>query len=71
MLYTLITEAEEHFGSGTGSIKFAEVMTKVYSMLPAFLKTFITYDTLAGWIEDVLDKLQEEWKKKSEIPDAE
>lgn len=67
MLYALITEAEKQYGSGTGSVKFAEVMTKVYSMLPAVIKIFITYDTLASWIEKALSEAKDHWKKEAQI----
>lgn len=67
MLYTLVTEAEKQYGAGTGSIKFAEVMTKMYSMLPAVIKIFITYDTLAKWIEDALAEAKERWKNEAGI----
>ena len=62
MLYTLVTEAEKQYGAGTGSIKFAEVMTKIYSMLPTVIKIFITYDTLAKWIEEALAEAKNRWK---------
>lgn len=67
MLYTLVTEAERQYGSGTGSIKFAEVMTKIYSMLPAIIKVFITYDTLEGWIERALADAKQHWKEQAGI----
>lgn len=67
MLYTLVTEAEKQYGAGTGSIKFAEVMTKIYSMLPMIIKIFITYDTLAKWIEDALTEAKDRWKKEAGI----
>ena len=67
MLYALVTEAEEKYGSGTGSIKFAEVMTKIYGKLPVIIKVFITYDKLTDWIEKALTEAKEDWKKKAEI----
>lgn len=69
MLYALVTEAEERYGSGAGSIKFAEVMTKIYTQLPAIIKVFITYETLAGWIEKALTEAKEDWKKKAQLPE--
>jgi hypothetical protein len=67
MLYALVTEAEKQYGSGTGSIKFAEVMTKIYSMLPTVIKIFITYDTLTKWIEEALTEAKNRWKKEAGI----
>lgn len=69
MLYALIVEAEELFGGGTGSIKFDHVISQVYAKLPAYLRLFISYDMLSGWLEDVLLLVKEDLKKKSETPD--
>lgn len=67
MLYTLVTEAEERYGSGEGAAKFAEVMTRIYTMLPAIIKIFITYDTLEKWIEGVLADAKKHWAEKAGI----
>lgn len=71
MLYTLVTEAEKQYGAGTGSIKFAEVMTKIYSMLPTIIKVFITYETLEKWIENALEDAKEHWGKEAGITTTE
>lgn len=65
MLDFLVDEAEKLYGAGTGNIKFAEVLTKVYSMLPAIVKVFITYDTLAKWIEEAVAKMKERIDEKA------
>lgn len=67
MLYALVTEAEERYGSGEGSIKFAEVMTKIYDKLPLIIKVFITYEKLTDWIEKALVEAKHDWKKKAQI----
>ena len=69
MLYTLIVEAEELFGGGTGPIKFDHVISHIYAKLPAYLRFFISYNMLANWLEEVLLLVKEDLKKKSEIPD--
>lgn len=71
MLYTLVTEAEERYGSGEGATKFAEVMTRIYTMLPIVIRLFITYDTLERWIEEALKKAKAEWAKKAGITKTE
>lgn len=69
MLYTLIVEAEELFGGGTGPIKFDHVISHIYAKLPAYLRFFISYNMLAGWLEEVLLLVKEDLKRRSEIPD--
>lgn len=67
MLFALVTEAEKIYGSGTGSVKFAYVVEKVYSYMPAILKIFITYDALKDMIERALDEAKITWGKEAGI----
>ena len=69
MLYALVTEAEAEFGAGTGTLKFSYVLERVYSILPAGIKTFITYDTLEKWIETALAEAKEKWAELANTPD--
>lgn len=67
MLYALVTEAEKIYGSGTGSVKFAYVVEKVYSYMPAILKVFITYNALCDMIEKALAEAKVVWGKEAGI----
>ena len=67
MLYALVTEAEKIYGSGTGSVKFAYVVEKVYSYMPAILKIFITYEALRDMIERALEEAKIAWGKEAGI----
>lgn len=67
MLYALVTEAEKIYGSGTGSVKFAYVVEKVYSYMPAILKIFITYDALKDMIEKALAEAKIAWGKEAGV----
>lgn len=67
MLYALVDEAEKQFGSGTGKLKFAYVVEKVYGMLPGVFKVFITYKMLEKWIEKALAEVKEYWAEKAGI----
>ena len=67
MLYALVTEAEKIYGSGTGSVKFAYVVEKVYSYMPAILKIFITYEALRDMIEWALEEAKIAWGKEAGI----
>lgn len=63
MLYSLVTEAEAQYGSGTGSLKLAAVIDAIYPTLPAVIKTFITDETLVRWVEEALAAAKEAWEK--------
>lgn len=69
ILYALVTEAEKIYGSGTGSVKFAYVVEKAYSYLPAILKVFITYERLKQMIEDALAAAKIKWAEEARISD--
>lgn len=69
ILYALVTEAEKIYGGGTGSVKFAYVVEKAYSYMPAILKVFITYERLKTMIEDVLAAAKIKWAEEAGISD--
>jgi hypothetical protein len=71
MLYALCDEAEKRYGAGTGKQKFAYVMEKAYTAMPAIIKVFITYDAMAEWIEEALAKLKADLQEKAEKEKAE
>ena len=69
ILYALVTEAEKIYGGGTGSVKFAYVVEKAYTYLPAILKVFITYERLKLMIEDALAAAKIKWAEEAGISD--
>ncbi len=69
ILYALVTEAEKIYGAGTGSVKFAYVVEKAYSYLPAILKVFITYERLKQMIEEALAAAKIKWAEEAGVSD--
>ena len=67
MLYSLVTEAEQIYGAGTGSLKLAAVIEAVYPKLPAVVKLFVTAERLTKWIELVLLEAKRAWETNSNI----
>jgi len=55
----LVIEAEAKYGSGTGDIKYAEVVGKLYSLLPGTLKIFISEKFIDTLIEDAVQFMKE------------
>lgn len=53
-----VDEAEIKFGSGTGTLKYEYVVGKIYSVLPGYIKLFISDRLLDLWIETAVDELQ-------------
>lgn len=71
MIFALVDEAEAAFGSKTGKLKFAYVIERIYTILPAFVKVFITYNMLEKLIEKALAEAKEYWAEQAGITDAE
>ena len=70
IIKALVDEAEVKFGSGTGALKYQYVTGKLYSVLPGYVKLFISDKLLDTWIETAVDELQEYLEKKIEKEEA-
>lgn len=63
IILTLVIQAETRWGSGTGKIKFAEVLSSVYDRLPYIIKLVVTVPVLEKWIEDAVAYIKAELLK--------
>ena len=70
IIKALVDEAEVKFGSGTGALKYQYVSGKLYSILPGYVKLFLSDRLLDIWIETAVDELQEYLEKKIEKEEA-
>ena len=70
IIKALVDEAEVKFGSGTGALKYQYVSGKLYSILPGYVKLFLSDRLLDTWIETAVDELQEYLEKKIEKEEA-
>lgn len=61
-IFSLVTDAENIYGTETGQLKMAYVVKKIYSKMPLVLKTFLSEKKLEKIIESVLVKAKESWK---------
>lgn len=67
MIFALVDEAEAAFGSKTGKLKFAYVIERIYTILPAFVRVFITYNMLEKLIEKALEEAKEYWAERAGV----
>ena len=58
ILLSLVIEAEQIYGSGTGKMKYNYVLGKAYSMIPSVVKLFVTEKTLDEMLEAAVVQLQ-------------
>ena len=57
LLY-LVCKAEEIYGSGTGTLKYAFVANEIYKLLPSLARLFISVDTIDDLIETAVDEMK-------------
>ncbi|MFZ5969307.1 MAG: hypothetical protein ACOYVK_19285 [Bacillota bacterium] len=58
IILALVVEAEKNLGSGTGELKYAKVVGRVYEVLPPLLKLFLTKNHLDQLIEEAVAYLK-------------
>lgn len=58
MLFYLVTEAERDFGSGTGQLKYAAVVTWLYEKLPLIVKILFTEKQIDNMIEQAVQDMK-------------
>jgi hypothetical protein len=59
ILLSLVIEAEQIYGSGTGKMKYNYVLGKAYSMIPSVVKLFMPAKALDEMLEAAVDYLKE------------
>lgn len=59
MLFYLVTEAERHFGGGTGELKYAAVTTWIYEKVPTVVRFFFTAKQIDKLIEEAVNEMQD------------
>lgn len=59
ILLSLVTEAEEKWGGGTGEIKFSAVAEALYEKLPSAAKFLLSEKTIASLIESAVERMKE------------
>lgn len=61
MLFALVTWAEREYGGGTGNLKLAAVIEKIYPRIPAVIRLFLSPDALVRLIEKALEQAKLQW----------
>lgn len=61
ILFSMVTQAEKEYGSGTGALKKAVVITWIYERLPLVLRMFFSQKQLGQMIEAVLEAAKTKW----------
>ncbi len=67
IIFCLVMEAEREFGGGTGEIKLAAVVARVYRLIPTIIRLFITEKQLVAMIERALKEAKAHLEKNNAI----
>lgn len=59
IVLSCVVEAEKYLGSGTGALKYAYVVDKVYEKLPGIVTMFLSKENLNRLIEFSVSKLKD------------
>lgn len=62
ILFALVTWAEREYGGGTGTLKLAAVIERVYPKIPVIVRLFISTTTLEKLIEKALKEAKLRWE---------
>lgn len=66
MLFYLVCKAEELYGSGTGELKYAAVVTWLYEQLPPIMKLLFTTKQIDAYIEAAVLQMKEYLSKNNQ-----
>jgi len=58
IILDIVIKAEDYWGSETGKIKFAEVMSVIYPRLPWMFKIFVNSNLLTKWINEAAEYIK-------------
>lgn len=67
ILFSIVTILEKEFGSGTGQLKLATAIERVYPYIPIFIRWFISKDFIIKLIEEALSKAKMIWEKNENL----
>lgn len=59
IILSLVVQAEQALGSGTGELKYAYVIDKFYTSLPGIIKLLYTRKEIDTYIDEGVTKLKE------------
>jgi hypothetical protein len=67
VLFALVTWAEREYGSGTGTLKLAMVLERLYPHIPAIIRIFVSAKKLERLVDQALEAAKERWNKNPKL----
>jgi hypothetical protein len=67
VLFGLVTWAEREYGGGTGTLKLALVIEKVYPHIPTIIRAFVSTAKLEQMIDNALQAAKLKWDKNPKL----
>ncbi len=67
ILFALVTWAEREYGSGTGALKLAAVIERLYPHIPSIIRAFISAEMIERMIDKTLQEAKLKWEKNPKL----
>jgi hypothetical protein len=67
ILFGLVTWAEREYGGGTGALKLAAVIEKIYPHIPAIVRAFVSTAKIEQMIDKALETAKLRWEKNPKL----
>jgi len=67
VLFGLVTWAEREYGNGTGALKLAVVIEKLYPHIPAIIRAFLSAAKIEAMINKALADAKLRWEKNPKL----
>lgn len=67
LIFSLVTEAEQAYGGGTGAMKLSTVINVLYPKLPKIFKMLVTEKKLTEIVESVLAEAKKKWEANPKL----
>lgn len=67
ILFALVTWAEREYGGGTGALKLAAVIEKLYPHIPSIVRVFISTETIERMVDKALQEAKLKWERNPKL----
>jgi hypothetical protein len=67
VIFSLVTWAEREYGTGTGALKLAMVIQRLYPYIPAVIRPFLGRQKLEDMINNALVGIKKAWEKNPRL----
>jgi hypothetical protein len=67
VLFGIVTWAEREYGGGTGALKLAVAIEKIYPQIPAIIRAFVSTTKLEQLVDKALAAAKLKWERNPKL----